>query len=160
MAPFFEEIPFMEEDKWEVDVKIHMLMKGQYPCIPNWHCDNVPRVKGNLQWQEATDEQNMYLWVSGKPTTEFLAQDFQTGNISTHGELAESIIEGNPDTFQIPEQTWVGMSQLTPHRGTVATENCWRIFVRVTDKKIMSVRPQISKIRRHCQVYLPYDFHW
>ena len=26
------------------DVKVHMLMPGQYPCIPNWHFDNVPRV--------------------------------------------------------------------------------------------------------------------
>ena len=26
------------------DVKVHMLMPGQYPCIPNWHYDNIPRV--------------------------------------------------------------------------------------------------------------------
>lgn len=28
------------------DVKIHMLMPNQYPCIPNWHFDNVPRING------------------------------------------------------------------------------------------------------------------
>ena len=23
------------------DVKVHMLMPNQYPCIPNWHFDNI-----------------------------------------------------------------------------------------------------------------------
>ena len=26
------------------DVKVHMLMPGQYPCIPNWHYDNIPKI--------------------------------------------------------------------------------------------------------------------
>jgi hypothetical protein len=28
------------------DVKVHRLMPRQYPCIPHWHCDNVPRING------------------------------------------------------------------------------------------------------------------
>lgn len=26
-----------------IDTKVVMLMPEQYPCIPGWHCDNVPR---------------------------------------------------------------------------------------------------------------------
>lgn len=25
-------------DRYCIDVKVHMLMPGQYPCIPGWHC--------------------------------------------------------------------------------------------------------------------------
>lgn len=26
------------------DVKVHMLMPSQFPCIPNWHYENIPRI--------------------------------------------------------------------------------------------------------------------
>ena len=49
----------------------------------------------------------------------------------------------------------------TPHRGTQATENVWRVFVRLTHKSITPVSPVTNYIRRHCQVYLdPTTFSW
>lgn len=56
-----------------VDVKVHMLMPNQWPCIPNWHQDFVPR---DPQTKEKRPElidpsQKMWLWLSNPPLTEF-----------------------------------------------------------------------------------------
>lgn len=162
--------PVKDLKEYEIDLKIHMLMKGQYPCIPNWHCDNVPRdADGNLKYGEVQeDAPPMLLWLSGKPTTEFLIGPETIDGILDHGVLNDALLwlerkyaeEGYGMTQRIPEKTWVSMDQRTPHRGTAATENCWRVFIRLTHKSIAPARPVYSTIRRHCQVYLPHDFHW
>jgi hypothetical protein len=45
LQPLLETFPD-DLSKFTFDVKVHMLMPGQYPCIPNWHTDFVPRVNG------------------------------------------------------------------------------------------------------------------
>jgi hypothetical protein len=150
-------------DDYEIDIKVHMLMKGQFPCIPNWHCDNVPRLDtGELLYDQAlAGGKPMLLWVSGAPTTEFLVNDIELPDPETHGELdayirTDRIIK----TKCIPERTWLTLDQRTPHKGTAATKHGWRIFVRLTPKIISTARPVLSPIRRHTQVYLPNNFHW
>lgn len=150
---------------YEIDIKVHMLMKGQYPCIPNWHCDNVPRnAEGKTEYGKVSEdiEHPMLLWLSGNPTTRFLKKDTEVRDFSNHGELHKIITDelSEDETFSVPSRTWLSMNQLTPHRGTVCEENTWRIFVRLTHKSIVTARPVISTVRRHCQVYLPHDFHW
>tara|TARA_Y100001951_G_C11290059_1_gene271500 strand:+ start:1036 stop:1659 length:624 start_codon:yes stop_codon:yes gene_type:complete len=147
---------------YEIDIKVHMLMRGQYPCIPNWHCDNVPRIDtGELVYDQIpVDARPMLLWVSGNPTTEFLTQDVDLPDIQDHGELAALIRDRDLPTQKIPKRTWVYMNQRTPHRGTQATKPSWRIFIRLTPKEIAPQRQVLSVIRRHTQVYLPADFHW
>lgn len=79
LSEIFESAPTENPEEWEVDVKIHMLMKDQYPCIPNWHCDNVPRVEGNTRYDLIKEDvPPMYLWLSTNPTTEFLGQNWDT----------------------------------------------------------------------------------
>ena len=153
-------------DQWEVDLKIHMLMKGQYPCIPNWHCDNVPRVNGDTQYTLIKEDTlPMYLWLSDSPTTEFLKHNYNVKGLipKGHGELAEYVHKNSNaiETVKAPTQTWISMDQSTPHRGTQAQDNGWRVFVRLTHKSIAPVRPVNNYIRRHCQVYLnPETFSW
>jgi hypothetical protein len=150
---------------YEYDVKIHMLFKGMYPCIPNWHCDNVPRGDdGKLDYSKVDPNADpMFLWVSGKPTTEFMGPGFQFEYApKDHGDL-DRHMKADPlkdHNFKIPSNEWVQMDQLTPHRGTAETEDCWRIFIRATPKSIAPSRPVVSVVRRHAQVYLPHDFHW
>lgn len=153
-----------EWDDWLIDVKIHMLMDGQYPCIPNWHTDNVPRVDGKTRF-DLIDEGNkpMYLWLSNGPATEFLANDVEvpTGSIKSHNDLSVGIQINNFDTYRIASQQWYSMTQLTPHRGAAADCNQWRVFVRLTHKSIDSERPVMNKVRRHAQVYLDaQNFTW
>lgn len=154
-----------DNESWLIDVKIHMLMVGQFPCIPNWHCDNVPRDEsGNLKYGSITPEsKGMYIWLSGHPETEFLALDGKINGVNNHGELNDQISAGILPTYTVPNSRWLKMWQNTPHRGKAASKNCWRVFVRLTHKSLVSefmAREKLNPLRRHSQVYLPYNFHW
>lgn len=123
------------------DVKVHMLMPGQFPCIPNWHFDNIPRVNGRQRHDLRRIEFPMYLWVSNEPLPEF---------------------RGSLYNGKIQEKTWFRFSQADEHRGTVSKLFCWRGFIRATHKEIA---PTTGKghdpLRRHSQVYLDANkFTW
>jgi len=110
------------------DVKVHMLMPNQYPCIPNWHVDNIPRINGIQRYDLITPEFPMYLWISGPPLTQF-----------KHGFVLSNC--------------WHRFTQLDEHRGTASGDFCWRGFIRATHTNI--VKPKQGEwLRRHCQVYL------
>ena len=117
------------------DVKVHMLMPRQYPCIPGWHRDFVPRVNGRLVDGGIFPEKPMYVWISGPPITQF------------HNGYAKA-------------GEWHKFTQNDEHRGTQAADFCWRGFVRAVHKEIR--RPNgYGFLRRHAQVYLDAgDFKW
>lgn len=125
------------------DVKVHMLMPGQYPCIPNWHRDMVPRdASGKEDESKITPEYPMYLWLSGGPLTEF-----RFGGLE-HG-------------YHIDPQKWHKFTQLDWHRGLPSDVFCWRGLIRATHKKLNISSKHVnnpfgrkSALRRHCQVYL------
>lgn len=124
--------------RWVIDVKVHMLMPGQWPCIPNWHTDFCPRDESGRRQPERRDgAYKMYLWLSGPPYTEFL------------------------DGREIEPRKWMVFDQFDIHRGVAATEHCWRMFMRVAPVEIApSVPPQMWK-RIHTQVYLDAaNFQW
>ncbi len=110
------------------DVKVHMLMPGQYPCIPNWHTDNVPRINGVQRFDLCRPELPMYLWVSGGPLTQF-----------KHG-------------FVLP-QKWHRFTQLDEHRGIASGEFTWRGFIRASHCELIPTSAE-NNLRRHSQVYL------
>src|SRR5690606_33348394 len=85
------------------DVKVHMLMPGQYPCIPHWHTDFVPRINGIQRFDMVRPELPMYMWLSGAPLTQF-----------KHGFLQP--------------QKWHRFTQLDEHRGIPAADFGWRGF--------------------------------
>lgn len=114
------------------DVKVHMLMPSQYPCIPNWHYDNIPRLNNVQDFSLVKTHLPMYLYVSGEPLTEFQKED---GTI-----------------FKIPAQTWFRFTQKDLHRGTISKDFQWRGFIRATHQEIQ--KPRESYQRRHSQVYL------
>lgn len=151
--------------EWELDLKIHMLMENQYPCIPNWHCDNVPRVDGKTNYDQVkNDAKPMYLWLSSSPTTQFLKYDLTFKDIPRDHSHVSNMLRDNVDPNMLtkaPAKTWISMDQHTPHRGTLSTEKCWRVFARLTHNSITPVRPVNNYIRRHCQVYLDSaNFSW
>lgn len=163
LKELYDSSPVDDPENWELDLKIHMLMKDQYPCIPNWHCDNVPRVDGKTRYDLIDyNSPKMYLWVSDEPTTEFLKYSQEVGTIiEDHGDIHPLVNEYQMETTKIPSQTWISMDQCTPHRGTKSKIYTWRIFARLTHKSIAPVRPVDSIIRRHCQVYLDANtFTW
>lgn len=123
------------------DVKVHMLMPSQFPCIPNWHYDNVPRVNNKQDFDLVKPEAPMYLWVSGAPLTEFRDGD---------------------KTWFIEPQKWIKFFQTSEHRGSMSKAFQWRGFIRATHKDIISMNKRgESCLRRHSQVYLDAsNFSW
>ena len=124
-----------EDFTW--DVKVTMLMPNQYPCIPNWHFDFVPRDKnGKQDFNLVTPHIPLYFWLSGSPLTEF------------------------KDKREIKPYTWTKFNQNDEHRGTISKEFCWRCFIRATHKDIQQPK-EGDKLRRHSQVYLDAkNFMW
>jgi hypothetical protein len=117
------------------DVKVHMLMPRQYPCIPNWHTDNVPRVNGLQRFDLVRVDLPMYLWVSGAPLTQF-----------KHGFVQAGV--------------WHRFTQLDEHRGNMAAEFGWRCFIRATHRDILQPKAE-GHLRRHSQVYLDAEgYQW
>lgn len=127
--------------KFTWDVKVHMLMPGQFPCIPNWHYDNVPRVNNKQDFNLVRTDLFMWLYVSNPPLTEFRKGDKR---------------------WFIKEKTWTPFTQADEHRGTQSLQFCWRGFVRATPVEIMQAnKGGKDPLRRHSQVYLDAaNFSW
>lgn len=125
-----------EDFTW--DVKVHMLMPNQFPCIPNWHFDNVPRVNNEQDWGQVKTHLPMYLWISGAPLTEFR------------------------NSGKIAPKTWHRFTQKDEHRGTISEDFQWRGFLRATHKDILPANKRgVNCLRRHSQVYLDAgNFSW
>lgn len=121
------------------DVKVHMLMPEQFPCIPNWHFDNVPRVEGKQDFSLVQSDKPMYLWLSGAPLTLFKTE-----------EGIEEVLA----------QSWKRFTQNDKHKGVMSEEFTWRGFIRATHVDIM--KPFTGDtLRRHSQVYLDSNkFMW
>lgn len=118
------------------DIKVHLLMPRQYPCIPDWHVDNVPRVNGIQQPASIRPELPMYLWLSGAPLTQFANGYLEPGK-------------------------WQRFNQTDRHRGSPAAEHGWRGFIRASHKDILPPRKDGQYLRRHTQVYLDAsDYQW
>lgn len=145
VKPILEELmpklQYKPED-YLVDVKVHMLMPGEWPCIPNWHCDFVPRDENLKRLPEKiTPHNKMYLWISGAPFTEFR----EGGKIS----------KMNP-------QEWLEFTQRDIHRGVASEVHTWRCFIRVIPKHFVhSTTTNVGTLRRHSQTYLDVNkFKW
>lgn len=137
IKPILEEvIPLLQfpVDEYLVDAKVHMLMPNEWPCIPNWHRDFVPRNEEREQLPELISGEEMYLWISGPPLTEFKYKGV---------------------TLQVPPKQWLVFTQNDFHRGVMSEIFTWRCFLRVIPKKF--VHPgtlNMGEVRRHSQVYL------
>lgn len=120
------------------DVKVHMLMPNQFPCIPNWHFDNIPRVNNAQDFDQVRTDLPMYLWISGEPLTEFRYSG------------------------KIKACDWVRFTQADEHRGTMSNDFQWRGFIRATHKGILAPNKSgVDVTRRHSQVYLDSsNFSW
>lgn len=125
----------LHPDEYAVDVKIHMLMPNQYPCIPNWHYDFVPRDKELKKDLNGRSGEKMYMWISGEPLTEYMDE--------------------NKNVYTKEANKWHSFTQYDLHRGTLCHKHTWRCFIRVIPKKfIHPTTINVGQLRRHTQVYL------
>lgn len=134
LMPLFQSFPD-DPILFTWDIKVHMLMPRQFPCIPNWHVDFVPRLNGIQRFEMIKPEYPIYLWISGPPLTQF-----------KHGYLQA--------------EKWHRFTQRDEHRGTASDSFTWRGMIRGVHREIQ--QPKDSDwLRRHSQVYLNAEtFQW
>lgn len=140
-----------------IDTRSNMLMPGQFPSIPGWHCDDVPRgvkyAQPDLNLCDDITKHYMVLLSSTKgiSRTEFVYKEFQCeidpnnvwGSLDTQVELLK------PKTMFVPEGKVVQFGQQDIHRASKCVEYGWRFFFRCS----ITHRQPVNKIRRQVQVY-------
>lgn len=152
-----------------IDTKVVMLMEGQYPAIPGWHCDNVKRCSKYAQPDPNSIETEGWHWFctvstheDGVSNTNFIPSklgliyesDRVWGSINEHLNLLEGL-----DVLNV-QKTRDGViykfNQSHLHRATRAHNSGWRWFFRAS----MMHNPPMNKIRNQVQVYADVDKGW
>lgn len=148
MVSVLKTAPCWNDPSYRYDIKVHMLMPGQWPCIPGWHKDFVPRDDDKTMRPDLIpdDPPIMFLWVSGEPLTQFRYKD----------DGDEFIIKN------IEPKKWTAFTQHDEHRGTESKEHTWRVIIRATPEEIVPPHAmKLGPLRRHSQVYLNAEnFKW
>lgn len=148
-----------------VDTKSVLLMPGQYPCIPGWHCDGVIRDERGLQPNLNTLHNPIKHYIysiseSGNGGTEFLDNDIY------HTDIDEDNVWGSVDK-QIEESGDAKIKKCLNnhvysffrnqlHRGVEAKERTWRYFFRLSFYHM----PAMNEVRNQVQVYTHINTGW
>lgn len=163
-----------------VDTKVHMLIPGMCPAIPNWHSDGVPRgselrpeakADPNIFAQEKMSTSRFHLLVTGEGClTEFIRQPVELDvpaepSTSLYGmvnrQVREKVAAGELEVVTAPACTPIEFDWFDIHRGVEATKHEWRYLIRVTETDHMPPQTDLRQIiRTQQQVYVPTDFGW
>jgi hypothetical protein len=145
------------------DSRVHMLMKGWFPCIPGFHHDDVPRSSSdgqpNYDNAEYRSRHCMALVNGNIAPTEFATGTFIMPGVPEgetiykvwHPEVEEQLDNGIGRRVPAVSNQLLFFDDRTFHQGTRAVDNGWRWFGRAswdTDRK------PVNEIRRQVQVYL------
>lgn len=145
-----------------VDTRVNMLMKGYYPSIPGWHCDDVRR--GTTGQPEPSlntpDVQHFMVLLStstavqeGVSGTEFVSNK-RTYNLDPQNvwhSLDQSVNKDeDKKTRFIKAGEVVRFDQAAIHRASPANSNGWRFFFRLS----VTHRKPANEIRQQVQVYI------
>jgi hypothetical protein len=157
-----------------IDTKVHMLMKGDYPCIPGWHADDFyrPSISGSVYEDEYLKPSNKiyqpdlenvlrkapsihYMILLGDcSNTEFLDCDVELKlpKDNVYKSLNEEI-ENNKTliTKFLQPSTIYKFGPTTLHRGSPAFKSGWRFFLRLT---YSNTRKPINEFRQSSQIYI------
>lgn len=166
----FEKVPILYAHEAagniSIDTRSTMTMKGQYPSIPGWHCDFVPRneVTGKPELSRIDSKMKHYMCVissvENHSCTEFVIDspelEFDYDSvIPIWGQLDTKITTGNYITKFIEPGEIIEFDQKSIHRASPTQNPGWRFFFRLTVGK----RPR-NEIRSQVQVYSPIGEGW
>ncbi|MEN9701294.1 MAG: hypothetical protein RIR55_609 [Bacteroidota bacterium] len=159
-------------DEWQesnvvFDSRVHMLMKGWYPCIPGWHHDDVPRTlkngQPNYENPEYFSEHILGIVNSNICPTKFAIGEVYMPKINDDrivyevwNEIIESEIkEGILRIDEVNDRTLTYFDCNTFHTGQKAINNGWRWFGRVS-RNTNRINNITNEIRVNSQVYLEF----
>lgn len=148
-----------------IDSRVHMLMKGWYPCIPGWHLDDIPRTRPDGQPDHehpAYKSSNLMAIVGDASVTEFIVGKLDLSDIglregAVYGQwnarINQMLAQPNSQIAikQVPERAVVRFGFGAFHRGVPATKDGWRFFIRANYNTARTIK---NEIRRQTQVYL------
>lgn len=152
-----------------IDARTHMLMKGMYPCIPGWHCDDFYRPGGGqpdfVNLEKEAPQQHYLICLGNVSLTEFTSEDLR---LVHPAELPKDkpmylyydrALEAQKDlkTVFVKENTIYSFGPLAFHRGSPASDNGWRTFIRVTRSNHRTAK---NEIRYQSNVYIKGDISW
>lgn len=155
-----------------IDSRVHMLMKGWFPCIPGWHHDDIPRStktgQPNYLTPEYKSEHLMGLVNGDICPTRFLLGKIavpvpdENGliykNWSEHIEQAVAYPDQAEFKFNLvnaPSNRLIEFNHDTFHTGVRAVADGWRWFIRLSRNTDRQTRIT-NEIRRQVQVYLEF----
>ncbi|MFY0656247.1 MAG: hypothetical protein JXR12_05790 [Neptunomonas phycophila] len=117
-----------------VDVKVHNLSVGEYPCLPGWHCDTTAFI------DEKGKPENLYLIAVGDNRTEFLANPFEWNSDTMDQRKIARHIPKDAPVVSIPNSTICKFGRYDFHRGPCSTVAGTRILIRVLESDIVTPR--------------------
>ena len=147
-----------------IDSRVHMLMKGWYPCIPGYHHDDVPRSTESGQPNYVNPE---YLseHLLGLVNGDICPTQFALGEIELdipdqgiiykqwHPKIVEAVETGQLESYSAGSGVYLQFDCETFHQGVAANKPGWRWFIRVS-RNTDRVKSPTNELRRQVQVYL------
>jgi hypothetical protein len=142
-----------------IDTRVTMTFPGQYPSIPGWHCDDVPRPnKSEQPCFELCDDRVQHFMIILSDVPSVSCTEFVTENIEVEidkeavwDSLNREIEVLKPKTGFISPGDIVQFGQLVPHRASATKVAGWRYFFRAS----ITYRKPVNEIRKQVQVYTP-----
>ena len=158
---FLTEIP---GDDWVIDSKVHMLKTGWLPCIAGWHLDCIGRSGSHNQpdiQNRAKPHEHFLMAIGDCSLPEFINSDVELVTPDTEDDtivynLYNRQLAGMDfPVYRLSSGDIVRFTSSDIHRGTHATGDGWRFFIRAchTDHRTTSADP----IRRQVQAYILTD---
>ena len=160
-----------------VDTRVHMLMKGMYPCIPGWHHDYVERNRssGQPDYDKIYYHSEHLLFLIGDVApTQFAvgkaeynpAMEGTNVYSQWHKETENHIKSATLEVKSVPTNHWILFNDFSMHQGVAAEKNAWRFFMRVSrffkeiEEGIEYISPPkyANQARKQVQVYMKDPF--
>jgi hypothetical protein len=138
-----------------IDVRVHHLQKGQYPAIPGYHLDWIPRRnKGQNPDLTAIPDATHYMLIVGIDSlTEFVAETvtFDLPDENPFAYVTDQVKQGAIRRRHALSGSIVKFTSHDWHTATRAEGPEWRLLIRASD---VARRP-VNEIRKFSQVYIP-----
>jgi hypothetical protein len=135
-----------------IDVRIHKLQPGHYPCIPGYHLDWIPRKNQgkDIDLSSIPDYDHVIMILAETSLTEFVAEPIDLA-VDSFKEANDIIKYVKPETWHVSNGQMVHFTSGDWHRGSPAQNSERRMLIRASN---VPIKPA-NEIKTQSQVYIP-----